>query len=198
MGNEIVTWRHLDMQMAKWAPRLTSEVKLPSAVTLSLATAIAADIRFLPIEKKNELRRISLVTPEDRLDELKAFQGFMDQTENTRGIPELTRARVIVQNYVCFVYLPESCFREIAKIAPKDSAARKCAYFLSKNPIRALRNAIAHANWTYRADFSGIVYWARKGDNRNEPVERFEVDQENLEFWQQLARCVAYATYSNL
>ena len=64
--------------------------------------------------------------------------------------------------------------------------------------MRAFRNAVAHANWTYRADCRALVYWARKGSDPNEPLEQFEVEQDDLSFWQALSRCVAYAAYSNL
>ena len=60
------------------------------------------------------------------------------------------------------------------------------------------QNAIAHANWSYRGDFNAIVYWARKGADPQENLERFEVAQEGLSFWQSLSRCVAYAAFSNL
>lgn len=193
-----MSWRHLDLQMNQWAARLISEVKLPAEITSSLATTIAADIRFLPQEQKDKIKEASVIPLADRLEELVAFQEFMDKAGNIRGNPAMTRAQVIVQNYICFVYLPESCFRVISKVALAGSAARRCAQFLSNNPIRALRNAISHANWTYRADFTAIVYWARKGNDQDQAIERFEVDQEDLNFWQQLARCVAYATYSNL
>lgn len=113
--------------------------------------------------------------------------------------PLVGRARVVTQMYICFVYLPESCFRILAKVAPSGSAARKSAQFLSNNPVRAFRNAFAHANWTYRQpDHAAITYWARKGSEPDEPLERFEVEQKDLDFWQALSRCVAYAAFSNL
>jgi 5-methylcytosine-specific restriction endonuclease McrA len=96
------------------------------------------------------------------------------------------------------VYLPESCFKALAKVCPSGSAAKKCAQYLSNNPVRAYRNAIAHSNWTYRKDFQAIVYWAKKGSEENEPLVRFEVEQDDLAFWQALSRCVAYAAFSNL
>ena len=57
---------------------------------------------------------------------------------------------------------------------------------------------MAHANWTYRGDFGAIIYWARKGDAPDEPMQRFEVVQDELTFWQALSRCVAYSAFSNL
>jgi len=193
-----MTWDHLDKQMAAWSGRLESELKISSEISPKLATSIAADVRFLSADAKAKLRAASPVPLRERLDELKAFQGWMDYVGKTAPSPYITRAQVITQNYICFVYLPESCFRVLAKIAPPDSPTKKCARFLSDNPVRAFRNAISHANWTYRSDFQAIVYWARKGSDPTETLERFEVAQEDLSFWQSLSRCVAYAAFSNL
>jgi len=193
-----MNWRHLDEQMQPFAARLTSEVKLTPEVAAKLATNIAADVRFLSPEQKAEIRAASPVPLEDRLAELQAFQGWMEQASAVRNNPFVTRAQVLSQSYICFAYLPEACFRVLAKACPAGSAAKKCTQFLSNNPVRAYRNAIAHANWTYRADFGAITYWARKGSDPNEPLERFEVEQNDLSFWQALSRCVAYAAFSNL
>jgi hypothetical protein len=193
-----MNWQHLDAQMQLFSARLTSEVKLAQEMTAKLATTIAADVRFLSPEQKAEMRVASPIALEDRLAELQAFQGWMEQARTLRNNPFVTRAQVLSQNYICFVYLPEACFRVLAKVCPSGSVAKKCAQFLSNNPVRAFRNAIAHANWTYRSDFGAIVYWARKGSDPNEPLERSEVEQDELSFWQALSRCVAYAAYSNL
>lgn len=193
-----MTWQHLDSQMNHWSSRLVAEVKLSPDAVVCLATTIASDVRFLHVEEKEKIKQATPVQFELRLEELRAFQAFMDQASLMRDNPGVTRAQVIVQNYICFVYLPESCFRVLAKVAQSGSAARKCATFLCNNPIRALRNAIAHGNWTYRDDYRGIVYWARKGGDKDEPVVQWVVDQKSLDFWQQLARCVAYAALSNL
>src|ERR1700745_1960298 len=98
----------------------------------------------------------------------------MDTIHELPVSPYITRAQILTQNYICFVYLPESCFRVLSKVTPAESITRKCAQFLINNPIRAFRNAIAHANWTYREDFRAIGFWARKGDAPNEALQRFE------------------------
>ena len=189
---------HFDTQMQFFSAQLTSEVKLTPEMAAKLATTIASDVRFLSLEQKAEIKAASPVPLVDRLAELEAFQGWMDQASTIRNNPYITRAQVLSQSYICFVYLPESCFRILAKVCPSNSAAKKCAQFLSNNPVRAFRNAVAHANWTYRTDFKAIVYWARKGNDSNEPLEKFKVEQDDLSFWQALSRCVAYAVYSNL
>ena len=117
------------------------------------------------------------------------------------GIPvnaAMTRAKVIVQNYVCFVYLGEACFRALRKTSTPGSITWRCCVYLTDNPIRAFRNAIAHSNWTYARDFRGLVFWARMGSNPDEALSRFEVSQTDLNFWQALSRGVAYAAYTSI
>jgi hypothetical protein len=193
-----MSWKVLDEQLSKWSERLMRDLKLAEQDTRILATRISSEIRFLPKAAKNEIAAASPVPIKDRLHELEAFQGWMDTVLRLPKSPYLVRAQVLTQNYVCLLYLPESCFRALRKIAPAESVTRKCARFLTNNPIRGFRNAIAHANWTYRCDFAAIVYWARKGESPDEPMEKFVVVQEELSFWQALSRCVAYAAFSNL
>jgi hypothetical protein len=194
-----MTWIRLDEQMAAWSAKLVSEVRIPEDDSRKLATKIASEVRFLSIGAKAEIAGASPVPVRDRLQELQAFQGWMDTVAKTGNVsPVIVRAQVITQNYICFVYLPESCFRILSKSLPSGSVGRKCAKFLSDGRVRAFRNAVAHANWCYRKDFQAIKYWARKSVELDEPLSEFEVQQEELAFWQALSRCVAYAAFSNL
>lgn len=126
-----------------------------------------------------------------RIDELRAFQRWMDLTINSHDAA-VARARIIVQNYVCFVYLPESLFKALLSGSQRGSVIRRCTSFLTSNPVRAFRNAMAHANWAYSPDFAGIDFWAKKGSDSDEPMTKFSVSQQDLEFWQALSRVVAY------
>jgi hypothetical protein len=191
-----MTWQHLDTQMKHWSSRLVTDVKLLPKVVSCLATTIAADILSLPIE--DEMRQATPVPLERRREEIAAFDSFAKLTQKTQAPPPIQHGVFITANYLCFIYLPESCFRIVAKAAPAGSSAKKCAKFLSDNPIRAFRNSLAHGNWIFKDDYSGIVYWARKGADKNEPIVRYEVDQESLYFWQQLALCVAYVIFSDI
>jgi hypothetical protein len=193
-----MSWIRLDEQLAAWSAKLVSEIKISENDSRKLASKISSDVRFLPHHVKVAIAATSPVPLSDRLQELQAFQGWMDTVAKSKTpSPFVTRAQVMTQNYICFVYLPESCFRVIAKNTPTGSVAKKCAQFLGNDRIRAFRNAIAHANWSYRSDFKAITYWARKG-GPDEPLFMFEVLQDELDFWQALSRCVAYAAFSNL
>lgn len=191
-------WKQLDDQLTQWSRKLVLEVKISEEDSRKLATKIASEVRFLQGDAKLEIANASPVPLRDRLQELKAFQGWMEIAGRAGSSPYVVRAQVITQNYICFVYLPESCFRTLARRMPQGSVTRRCAQFLSDDRIRAFRNAIAHANWSYRADFRAINYWARKGAESSEPLSVFEVTQEELAFWQALSRAVAYAAFSNL
>ena len=173
--SQMSSWQRLDAQMEHFSVRLMTVVKLSHEMAAKLATNIAADVRFLSPAQKSEIKNASPVPLGERLSELQAFQRWMDLARTVKSDPAVTRAQVLSQNYVCFVYLPEACFHVLASVCPNGAATKKCAKFLSDNPVRAFRNAIAHANWTYRSDFKAIVFWARKGSNPSEPLERFEV-----------------------
>jgi len=185
----------LDKQMYAWSDALARDVGVHTPTSRRLASAIAQDVSALSPEARVELLASGPVSARDRLDELTGFQAFMDFVRTSPVNPALVRAQVITQNYVCFAYLGDGCFKSLRRHLPAGSTGRRCAGFLTDNPIRAFRNAIAHANWRYLPDFSGLEFWARKGDGRDEPLTRWQVSQENLRFWQALARATAYATY---
>jgi hypothetical protein len=193
-----VNYRQLDRQLGVFSSKLRTAVGLRDDEVAKVATMIAAEVRFLKPSQRAEIFAASPVPLHDRLEELSAFQAFMDTASRIRGNPSLTRAQVIVQNYVCFVYLGEACFFALRKNSNSGSVTRRCCKYLTDNPIRAFRNAIAHSNWSYAPDFGGLVFWARKGSDPNEALSRFEVSQGDLDFWQTLSRGVAYAAYSSI
>jgi hypothetical protein len=189
----------LNKQMQQWSTRLRDDLRVGPPESNQLATTISNEVAALPDEAKQRVREASQVPLEIRIEELVAFQGWMDLVHATNEPrPVVVRAQVVYQNYICFVYLGESCFNILKKEMPSGSTAKKCCKFLTDNPVRAFRNAVAHANWRYLPDFSGLEYWARKGAESTEPMDRFEVSQQDLSFWQALARCTAYASFLTL
>ena len=188
----------IDKQISIFSEKLKNEVRLREEEIGKVATLVATEVRFLNADAKATILAASPVPIANRLEELIAFQAWMDLASTIISNPAITRAQIIVQNYVCFVYLSEACFRALRKVAPPGSLTRRCSQFLTDNPIRAFRNAISHSNWTYRPDFRGLVFWAKKGTDPQEPLSRFEVTQEDLNFWQALSRAVAYSTYTSL
>jgi hypothetical protein len=190
---------HLDQQMQQWSTRLWDDLRIGPPESNQLATTIAREVAALSNEARQRARETSQIPPTVRIEELVAFQGYMELVHSaTEPLPVVVRAQVVYQNYICFVYLGESCFNTLKKELPSGSTAKKCSKFLTDNPVRAFRNALAHVNWQYLPDFSGLEYWARKGAEPTEPMTRFEVSQQDLSFWQALARCTAYASFPAL
>lgn len=191
--------QHLDQQLAAFDGDLQRLVGLNPDESHKVATFVAADVRFLPKEVKAEIEAASSVPIRARRDELVAFQAWQDFARSVKGNPAVTRAQVIVQNYVCFTYLKDACFEIVAQKAVPSSVAARCSRFLITGSVRDFRNAFSHANWTYNADFSGLKCWVLvDARNRNGPMREFAVSQAELNFWQALARGVAYATYEQL
>ncbi len=193
-----MSYEPLDRQLRTFSDRLTKAVGLHEQETGKVAASVAAEVRFLDPASRAGVRNASPVPLGDRLAELRAFQAWMDLASGIGRNAAVTRAQVIVQNYVCFVYLGEACFRALRATSKPGSVTRRCCEYLIGNPIRAFRNAIAHSNWTYAPDFRGLVFWARKGSDPNEALSRFEVSQAELDFWQALSRGVAYAAYTSI
>jgi hypothetical protein len=100
----------LDEQMRHWATRLRDKIKLQSPETDVLATTIAREVGALSFEAKQRVRDASLIPLGARLEELSAFQGWMDLIQRSKPLPVAVRAQVVTQLYVCFVYLGQSLF----------------------------------------------------------------------------------------
>jgi hypothetical protein len=191
--------KHLDKQLAAFKSQLEEQVGLTPEESTKVATLVAADVRFLSPAVKAKIVAASPVPLGLRLDELVAFQKWSELASTIQGNPAVTRAQVIVQNYICFVYLKDACFEVLAQHAPNGSVAARCAGFLSGGVVRDFRNAFSHANWCYNTDFSGLQCWVLQDARRkNGPMHHFEVFQQDLDFWQALSRSVAYATYEQL
>ena len=189
-----------DLQMSQWSRYLKNSVKIGNKLTDCIATSISEDIREIDNDHKIKLIR-SISNPisiQDRIDELIAFQGWMDIANDLFKNPCITRAQIIVQNYICFVYLNDSCFKILKQFVKLGSVTKKCCNFLINNPVRAFRNAISHSNWKYSDDFLKIIFHARKGHLDTDPVVEWSVSNTDLAFWQSLARCTAYVAYLSL
>uniref|UniRef100_Q3AR36 pEK499-p136 HEPN domain-containing protein n=1 Tax=Chlorobium chlorochromatii (strain CaD3) TaxID=340177 RepID=Q3AR36_CHLCH len=191
-----IDWDQLDRQMQQFSSLFITEVKIPKEKTNKIASIIADDINKIPAKGKKEIvNSISNPIPiQDRLNELTAFQGWMDIAHDFKN-PYISRAQVIVQNYICFVYLGEACFKTLKQHLKPESVAKKCCNFLTNNPVRAFRNAVAHSNWKYKDDFSGIIFYARKGHQASDSIIEWQVEDKSLAFWQALSRCTAYTAF---
>lgn len=183
--------------MSQWKESLEDSVGIERDFTNKIASLMHEEIVSIPKDKREELFWLlsDPIPVENRMEELRAFQGWMDIANNLLKNPCVTRAQIIVQNYICFVYLNDSCYKKLKKYVYSGSVAKKCCNYLINNPIRAFRNAMAHSNWKYSDDCSKIIFYAKKGDSKIEPMVEWEVSNADLAFWQSLARCTAYTAY---
>ena len=191
-------WTLINAQLRAFAPFVRDELRITTPDSERIASAIAREFGELSHADISGLVDDDVIPAGDRLDELKAFQSWMDVANDSQQHPGIVRAQVITQNYVCFVYLGDALFKALRKTMPSGSVTKKCTKFLADNPVRAFRNAVAHANWHYLPDFSGLEYWSRKGSDHTTPMSRFEVQQMELGFWQMLAGAVAYVAYTKI
>jgi hypothetical protein len=193
---KVADWVPIDRQMQPWGTRLRDDLGLSALQAGELASCISKEVAALTPSQRDQLRLMSPIPASYRLAELTAFQAWMDIA---RGAPHpaVTRAQVITQNYVCFVYLKESWFEVLHQVMSPNTATVACCAFLLSEPLHRFRNAFAHGNWRYLSDFSGLEFWARvKGRGTTEV--RSEVLQLELDFWQALSRCTAYASLLTL
>lgn len=195
------SWAKLDSIMQQFSPRLRDDLGLTPPASNFLASTIASEVRTLPYETLRGIRDDDIIGLQRRLDELVAFERFMDfasQVQATSGsLAPLTRAQVTCQLYTVFVYLGDACFSRLRKSAVSGSVLKKCCKYLTDYPVRGLRNAVAHSSWRYADDFTGIVFHYFEDEQKTKRTE-YTVTQLELDFWDKLARVTAYAAFQTI
>ncbi|HOJ04078.1 MAG TPA: hypothetical protein PK916_08745 [Bacteroidota bacterium] len=191
----------LDKQIYQFRDRMVADVGVEERYLAVICTTIYQELSVLKAEQLDKIEFASPVKLDLRIEELEAFNMMMSRVNRQlASIPEIVRAQVIVQNYIAFVYLKDNCFDVAKRIVPQDSLLRRLCKFLLNNPVRAFRNSIAHGNWQYTSDFTGIKYYAYKGESKPcvelEEMSEFVVKNDELEFWQALSRATAYTIYT--
>ena len=132
-----MSFEFLDQQMAVHRNKLRTNVNVRASTVERLASTMAEELYGLTDTNRRKIRdRISGVVPisfADRMAEIHAFQMFMDNTRQSGldEFPEITRAKVTVQNYMCFVYMREPCITPLKKMLPQEFQTRKCAEYLT-------------------------------------------------------------------
>jgi hypothetical protein len=195
------SWNKLDGIMRQFSPRLREDLGLTPEASYSLASTIASEVLALPREVLREIRDGDVVGLHRRIEELTAFEWFMDfagQVHETSGNnASLTRAQVVCQLYIVFVYLGDACFVRLRKSAAAGSVLKKCCRYLTDDKVRGLRNAVSHSNWRYADDFKGITFSYFEDEQMTQRSE-YTVRQLELEFWDKLARVTAYAAFQTI
>ncbi len=208
-NRDLAFLRVLDEQMKTHFDKLVDRGKVgitPEAAE-NLATTISQEIGDAPDATLwNELRSSPALSVKRRLFFFEDYQIWNAKIEPQLRCPNpgsLPPERVrtahneflaLIQLYMSFVFAGDALFEVLAKKSPPGSAVRKCTKLIRENPVRALRNAVAHGNWHLTAS-SSVRFWARKGRDLNEPMCEFEVSASDLSFYLALARCVAWTAY---
>src|SRR6266508_5201694 len=156
--------KNFDDQLHQHNERLVHDVGIDNQFLPSVCTTIWEELAQLTDEELLKIESASPVKLETRIEELSAFNMMMDKVNYSelRKHPEIIRSQVIVQNYISFVYLKDNCFDVTKKIISTGTLTKRICKFLLNNPVRAFRNAIAHGNWQYTFNPSGIIYFAHK------------------------------------
>lgn len=189
----------LNIQLSQFRRYLKAEVGIPDEYITKVGSTIKKELNHLTQSQLEDITTHSPVGLRNRYDELVAFQRMMDYIKvNQVNEPGLIRSQVITQNYICFVYLKDSYFKTLQNITTQDTITHRCTKFLTSARIRKFRNSIAHGNWHYKADFSGLEFWDYLNGRKENGYEKFEVQQEELDFWQTLSRVVAYASIETI
>jgi hypothetical protein len=195
------SWGKLDAIMRQYSPGLRDDLGLTPPASNSPASTIASEVQAMPSEVLRRIRDEDVVGLQRRIDELVAFEKFMDfatQAQASSGaFPPLVRAQVVCQLYIVFVYLGDACFSRLRKCAVPGSVLKKCCQYLTDHPVRGLRNAVAHSGWRYTDDFTGIRFHYFEDEQKTKRTD-YTVTQLELEFWDKLARVTAYAAFQTI
>jgi len=190
---------NLDLQLSFYNVSLKEEIGISDEISKKVGTTIETELQILTEAQIENILVHSPVKLSSRYDELISFQRMMDYIRiNKINEPGLIRSQVITQNYICFVYLKDSYFKALQKETAENTITHRCSKFLTSQQIRKFRNSIAHGNWDYKSDFSGLVYWDYLNGRKENGYEKFEVNNEELSFWQTLSRVLAYASIETM
>jgi len=181
---------HLDRQLVDALTGADSP-SVPAALRGSLASSIHREIASLDEATTNQLRQALLVPPERFVEEMSAFQAWMDIAHANSGNPIIVRAQVMTELYVAFVWLRDSVLGPAREAVGDRAVLGAVEHFLRTGDRRMLRNEVAHGRWCYLPDFGGLECWAEP--QRGRPHERFEVNSADLARWQLLSRGTAIA-----
>jgi hypothetical protein len=199
----------IDERMRRHSRRLVDEVRIQPTQAHSVATTIFDEIRGAI--DADLLKAIRDSSPMDIQRRLLFFEDYNVWDVVIRGAskcptrhplpPQIVqRAYVemqwVVHLYCSFVFAGDGLFEVLKKRGPAGSCVRKCSAFIRENPVRALRNAVAHGNWQVVApSFGSLDYWARKGESKDEPILQFHASLDDLRFYLDLTWCTAWASF---
>ena len=171
---------YLDEQVAR-VERALVGAHIPAAAIGSIPSTIYAEVRSLDESTHSRIRHDIAIPPEAYLEEMSAFQSWMDLARDARSNPVIVRAQIMTQLYVAFLWLRDSLMTPVGSALPGTTTAA-IVQFLCTDDRRRLRNSVAHGRWRYLPDFSGLECW----DGR--PPTMFTITSADLGAWQLVSR----------
>lgn len=189
----------LDEQLFYFKEYLETHLKISDCLD-SFCTKMNDELSSFTLEELSKIKNASPIQLKSIIDELHAFNSMMEILNQSNEIsPEIIRTQVITQNYISFVYLKDKCFEVTKKIAKPGTFLKKTCTYLLNDRVRAFRNSLAHGNWEYNSTYTGLIFYAHKGEiTPDSTMSKFEVDTEELNFWQALSRATAYTIYTKI
>ena len=187
---------HLDQIIGQFKDKLERDFPNHKKYINEISTKIKKDLSYLGKEDILKIQNHSPVNLSDRIQELGRFDKLMHTVnKHSKNITGNQMACIITyRNYMMFVYLKDNCF-EITKSLVKDgSLTKKICKKLTSEKIRSFRNAIAHGNFRL-ADRETIEFHASKSSKIANTMTKFIVTNDELQYWQELARITAYTIY---
>ncbi|MBU0600253.1 hypothetical protein KJ997_05735, partial [bacterium] len=188
-----------------WSDRLIGDVHIPQQSTTQVATTISNEIIQSDTSLHNALAKSSPLDLKKRLSFFDNFQiwehviipKLVCPDDNEIPKKYLSDAffemKNVVNVYMSFVFAGDGLFELLVKEAAKNTILRISAKFIRNNPLRAIRNAVAHGNYHIAADGS-LSCWAKKGDQKDEPLVKFEASDIDMAFYAAFTRTVAWAS----
>jgi hypothetical protein len=189
-----VNLQRLDRQLLAVRSPGTELPALSEAHWQHLATVIYGEASSLIDEQRKRLKADIAIPVTRYIEEMVAFQAWMEIATTLRKEPAIVRAQVITQLYVSFIWLRDSLLEPVSAMLP-GTVTRTTIEFLSTGRRRHLRNAVAHGRWTYLPDFGGLEAW-NKGHAG--VLARDVIASAELDAWQTLARGTSIAVLLSL
>jgi hypothetical protein len=196
----------IDQRLFKWADRIVKEINIPHDAAKRIASTIEKEFDTAKTEFLQDIKNLGPITPKRRLYILEG-QIFWKQfvrpkilhaPEPPQGIISKTwwedshkYALLMSSLYMNYIYVGDGFFEFLKKHAPSGSVTKKVAQYIRENPLRALRNALSHANWYLTTN--GIKYFARKGSDPNEPMAEFHASPQDMEFYDDFVSFAGWA-----
>lgn len=205
----------IDREIAHFEARIVEEIKIPQTRARAVATTVFEEVRAIKDELfLRKLKDASPLSVRHRLFLYEGYQIWERAIAPTMACPTSSSSlppervgnafhemRAIIQMYMSFVFAGDGLFEKLAKDGPTET--RKCAKYVRKNPMRALRNAVAHGNW-HLVHPDSVRYWARKGGGidpcpscgraqKEEPLAEFTASGDDMNFYLALTKGVCWA-----